>query len=54
MFIREERGAITDDHVYVNQATRIPMVDIIQYDHRARRGSPNTGHTHNDNLASVG
>ena len=53
MFIREERGAITDDHVYVNQATRIPMVDIIQYDPQSPSRFAKYWHTHNDNLASV-
>jgi hypothetical protein len=44
-------GAITDDHKYVYEATKIPMIDIIQY-------NENTGfapywHTHDDNLDAV-
>jgi len=44
-------GAITDDHKYVYEATKIPMIDIIQYD-------PNSGfapfwHTHNDNMEAI-
>jgi Zn-dependent M28 family amino/carboxypeptidase len=44
-------GAITDDHKYVYEATKIPMIDIIQY-------NENTGfapywHTHDDNLNAI-
>ena len=44
-------GAITDDHKYVYEATKIPMIDIIQY-------NENTGfapywHTHDDNLDAI-
>ncbi len=44
-------GAITDDHKYVYEATKIPMIDIIQY-------NPNSGfapfwHTHDDNMDAV-
>lgn len=50
-FILQSIGAITDDHKYVYEATKIPMIDIIQYD-------PNTGfapywHTHDDNLDAI-
>ena len=31
-FVNEKGGAITDDHIFVNQITGIPTIDIIQYD----------------------
>ena len=31
-FKSRHQGAIDDDHLYVNQNTSIPMIDIIHYD----------------------
>lgn len=48
-FIRKQPGGITDDHLYVNQYAKIPMVDIVHYD-------PVNGyfgdfhHSHRDNM----
>lgn len=43
---------ITDDHYYVFEATRIPMIDIIQHD--PERGSfAHYWHTHADNMDAV-
>ena len=30
-FVKQNQGAITDDHVYVNQLARIPMIDIVHF-----------------------
>ncbi len=32
VFIKQDVGAITDDHYFVNSIARIPMIDIVQYD----------------------
>lgn len=32
IFVKKNQGAITDDHVYVNQYAKIPMIDIIPFD----------------------
>lgn len=50
-FINNTIGQIIDDHKYVYEATKIPMIDIIQY-------NPETGfapywHTHDDNIESI-
>lgn len=49
VFINQKQGGITDDHVFVNEFAKIPMIDIISYD-------PATGdfgdfhHTQQDNM----
>lgn len=30
-FVKQNAGAITDDHIYVNEWAKIPMVDIVHY-----------------------
>ncbi|MDH5476129.1 MAG: M28 family peptidase [Cyclobacteriaceae bacterium] len=51
-FIPEKQSEITDDHQFVNEVAKIPMVDIVHYD-------PNHGyfgdyhHTHKDNLSLI-
>ena len=50
-FVGNTIGQIIDDHKYVYEATKIPMIDIIQY-------NPQTGfapywHTHDDNIGSI-
>jgi hypothetical protein len=32
IFVKQNVGAITDDHIFVNETGRIPMIDIVQYD----------------------
>ncbi len=50
-FANENMGQIIDDHKYVYEATKIPMIDIIQSD--PKRGFASYWHTHSDNLESV-
>jgi hypothetical protein len=51
-FIKQNIGAITDDHIFVNEIGKIPMIDIIPY-------QPGIGyfgefhHTQNDNLSII-
>jgi glutaminyl-peptide cyclotransferase len=50
-FSNQQIGAITDDHVYINQLAKIPTIDIIHYD----PSSPSQTfgsywHTHADNM----
>ncbi len=44
-------GPIIDDHKYVYDGTKIPMIDIIQYDEN--NGFAPYWHTHDDNLESI-
>lgn len=44
---------ITDDHFYINKITKIPTIDIIQYDKTTETGFGWYWHTHDDNLASI-
>ena len=52
-FVNQESGEVTDDHKFVNEIAKIPMVDIINYD-------PESGsfgafwHTKDDNIELIG
>lgn len=51
-FIRKQPGAITDDHVFVNEFAKIPMVDIVHYD--ATHGYfGNFHHSHKDDMSII-
>lgn len=52
IFVRQPQGSITDDHYYVNENAKIPMIDIIPYDHRMK-GFPEYHHTQKDNLSLI-
>lgn len=45
-FIKTKKGSITDDHLYVNRGTNIPMIDIIDY----KDTFTPSWHTHKDNI----
>src|SRR6478736_2871614 len=52
-FIKQNQGAITDDHVFVNELAKIPMIDIVDF-------QPGIGyfgdyhHSQKDNLDLIG
>lgn len=50
-FPLESIGPIIDDHKYVYEGIRIPMIDIIQYDENS--GFAPYWHTHSDNLDAI-
>ncbi len=53
MFIDQKSKPVTDDHLFVNSYTDIPMIDII---HRAQNGESGFGphwHTHDDNMQVI-
>lgn len=52
-FINKPGGAITDDHLYVNQITGIPSIDIIQYSPDSRNGFGDYWHTVNDDMSNI-
>ena len=52
-FVDKPGGAITDDHVYVNQLAGIPAIDIIQYDPYSMTGFGNYWHTVNDTMENI-
>ena len=52
-FIKEETGAITDDHYYINNLAKIPTIDIIHHDPLSNTGFGIYWHTHQDNLSAV-
>ena len=51
-FVNETRGAITDDHLFINQAG-IPCIDIIACSHPETGSFAPTWHTMADNLESI-
>ncbi|MCF8235465.1 MAG: M28 family peptidase [Bacteroidales bacterium] len=52
-FIDEETPSILDDHFYVNQIAKIPMIDIIQYDRKTYTGFFEYWHTINDTMEHI-
>lgn len=50
VFVNYNRGYVTDDHFYVNQATGIPMIDIIHYEPNVGQSFGTYWHTHDDNM----
>lgn len=52
-FINQKGGAITDDHIYVNQIIGIPSIDIIQYDPNSGSGFGAYWHTINDTMDNI-
>lgn len=52
-FVNQAGGAITDDHVYVNQIAGIPSINIIQYDPQSAKGFGAYWHTVNDNMSNI-
>lgn len=49
-FINKDIGAVTDDHLYVIQYAKIPMIDIIYKQPDGEQGFGTHWHTHNDNM----
>lgn len=49
-FVFSDGGTITDDHYYVYKYTRIPCVDIIQFDPSTTTSFGSYWHTHADNM----
>jgi hypothetical protein len=52
IFINKTGGAITDDHLFVNELARIPMINIISYD-PADGSFGSFHHTRQDNLSII-
>jgi hypothetical protein len=52
-FLSVMGGSITDDHVFVNRGTGIPMIDIIDYDLHNSTGFGSFWHTHEDNMSVI-
>lgn len=53
IFLKEQGGAITDDHVEVNRLTRIPCIDIIPYYKNVDSSFGPTWHTLNDTPENI-
>jgi len=49
-FIDEPGGPLIDDHKFVNEIARIPMIDIINRPQGSRTGFGHYWHTHDDNM----
>jgi len=52
-FVNVEGGAITDDHLFVNQIAKIPMVDIIHLTATQGKTFGPHWHTHTDDLSVI-
>lgn len=51
IFINQREGGITDDHRFVNEIAKIPMVDIVSYD--PATGFGDFHHTQKDNMELI-
>lgn len=49
-FIQQNTDGVTDDHYYVNEIAKIPMIDIIQHDPQTDNFFGAYWHTHDDNM----
>lgn len=52
-FINENKGGITDDHLFIIQGARIPMIDIIGMSNDGEQLFGSYHHTHADNLSVI-
>lgn len=52
-FIDEPGGAITDDHLPINQNAKIPSIDIIHFDPNTPNGFGAYWHTTDDNMKNI-
>jgi len=52
-FVNKPGGAITDDHLYVNQIAGIPSIDIIHYNPDNQHGFGDYWHTVNDDMRNI-
>ena len=52
-FSTRKTGAITDDHLYVNELLRIPTIDIIDYSPDRENGFFDQWHTVNDDMSNI-
>ena len=51
MFIDEDGGGVTDDHLFINRLARIKTIDIIPYNQEG--DFTPTWHTVNDNMKHI-
>ena len=52
-FVFENAQQIVDDHLYVNQITGIPTIDIIEYDPATENNFNKHWHTHRDDMNNI-
>jgi hypothetical protein len=53
LFINQKLKPVTDDHLFVNSYTDIPMIDIIHRSQMQDAGFGPHWHTHDDNLQVI-
>lgn len=52
-FIFQQGGMITDDHIYVYKHTKIPSINIIQYNPASNTSFGDYWHTHDDTMENI-
>ena len=52
-FVNEDRGGITDDHLFIVRGAKIPMIDIISMPGEAKEPFGAYHHTHGDNMSII-
>lgn len=52
-FVNEDRGGITDDHLFIVRGAQIPMIDIVSMPNDGAHPFGSYHHTHADNLSVI-
>ena len=52
-FVNEDRGGITDDHLFISRDAKIPMIDIISTPNDGAHPFGSYHHTHDDNISVI-
>ena len=52
-FLKRQTGGLTDDHLYVNEITGIPTIDIIDYNPDREKGFFDYWHTVKDDMSNI-
>ncbi len=53
MFVNENTGRLTDDHIYVNRLGQVPMIDIINQPKGSKTSFMGCWHTHCDDISNI-
>ncbi len=53
MFVNEDTGGLTDDHLYVSRDGKVPMIDIINQPRNTETHFMDKWHTHGDDISNI-
>jgi hypothetical protein len=53
MFVNEDTGGLTDDHLYVSRDGKVPMIDIINQPRNTETHFMGCWHMHCDDISNI-